>query len=563
MRKTIVGFLLLSFWLTLTVGIAMGQPTAEPQPVTAPVLRPLAAPEAIYSPPLSITTFFSGGNSFAGNMFDVANVSPNPIVINSFDVHLGPGTGVSISVYHTPNTYVGKELDSSQWTLMGTDTVDSAGTNQPTPVEIGGLLILPGESYGFYLTVSNYPAASMQYTNGSNVISNGDLSLTLGIGKGNPDFTGTTFLSRSWNGTIYYSPSAGISVNKTVGTDPNACATGDELTLPATGGAVTYCYTVENTGGITLTNHNLVDDQLGTILNNLSYNLAPGASAYITATTLITHTVVNSATWTADDGSVTATASDIATVTVPIANPSIVFTQTVGLDPDVCANTEATTLPYGGGDVTFCFTVQNTGDITLTHHYVSENLLGVVLNNVPYDLAPNATTFVTGTVNITQTYVSGSVWQAFIAGSPVPISAYEEGFANVTVEPHMIGVELSADDAQSGAVGSVVTYTVSITNTGNASNGFLLELLSNNWATTLVTDTIILNAGASTTFEVAVTVPITAADGEMDTAVIQATAGVGRFAGGGSVDTISLTTTAVVAPPPANPVIYLPMIIKP
>ncbi|MBK8432171.1 MAG: hypothetical protein IPL28_13145 [Chloroflexi bacterium] len=41
MRKTIVGFLFLSFWLTLTVGMVMGQPTAEPQPVLVPVIHPL------------------------------------------------------------------------------------------------------------------------------------------------------------------------------------------------------------------------------------------------------------------------------------------------------------------------------------------------------------------------------------------------------------------------------------------------------------------------------------------------------------------------------------------
>ena len=337
-----------------------------------------------------------------------------------------------------------------------------------------------------------------------------------------------------------------IELTKTVGTDHTTCASTDSLTLPATGGEVTYCYTVENTGSITLTNHTLVDDQLGTILNNFAYDLAPSASVFITETVLITQTTVNSATWTADNGSQTAVASATATVTVPIANPSIILTQTVGLDPTVCANTNAITLPYGGGDVTFCFTVENTGDITLTHHYVAENLLGVVLNNVPYDLAPNATTFVTGTVHISQTYTSGSVWQAFIDGSPVPILAYDEGFANVTVEPHVIGVQLSADDAQNGLVGNVVTYTVGITNTGNASNSFLLEVLSGDWDTSLMTTTVILDAGDSTTFEVYVTVPVTAVDGDMDTAVIQATAAMGRrFPWGGSVDTVSLTTTAV------------------
>ncbi|MBK8432172.1 MAG: hypothetical protein IPL28_13150 [Chloroflexi bacterium] len=115
------------------------------------------------------------------------------------------------------------------------------------------------------------PAAIMQYTNGSNVISNADLSLTLGVGKGNPDFTGNTFANRSWNGTIYYIPYVPeISLNKTVGTDSATCAGTDTVTVPV-GSEVTYCFEVTNTGLVTTSLHTLVDDQLGTVLNNYAY----------------------------------------------------------------------------------------------------------------------------------------------------------------------------------------------------------------------------------------------------------------------------------------------------
>ncbi len=343
-----------------------------------------------------------------------------------------------------------------------------------------------------------------------------------------------------------------IELVKTVGTDPTTCASGDNITLPVTGGEVTYCFTVFNTGDITLTHHTLTDSHLGSIVNGYLFDLPPSVGAYMTVTTIITQTTVNTATWEAFiDGSpvpISATDDDTATVTVPTANPSITVNKTVGLDPSVCAVTDNVNLPLGGGEVTYCFEVTNTGDITLTHHTVTDSHLGSIVSGMAYDLAPGATVFITATAEVTQTTMNTAVWEAFIDGSPLPISATDDDTATVTVAGLVTGVQLSADDAQSGAVGSVVTYTVSITNTGNASNGFLLELLSNNWATVLVTDTIILDAGASTTFAVAVTVPITAADGEMDTAVIQATAGVGRFAGGGSVDAVSLTTTAVANP---------------
>ena len=112
------------------------------------------------------------------------------------------------------------------------------------------------------------------------------------------------------------SPSASISLDKTVGLDPNACALTNEVTVAA-GTTVVYCYTVTNTGSETLGTHTLVDDHLGTLLNNFAYSLTPGASAFITESATINATTVNSATWTASNAGVGGVeASDTATVTV-------------------------------------------------------------------------------------------------------------------------------------------------------------------------------------------------------------------------------------------------------
>ena len=110
-------------------------------------------------------------------------------------------------------------------------------------------------------------------------------------------------------------PTASIGLAKTVGTDPSVCAAGDQITVAA-GATVYYCYTVTNTGAVALTSHSLVDDHLGALLNNFPYNLAPSASAFLTAEATINVTTVNSATWTATDGAQTVAASDVATVTV-------------------------------------------------------------------------------------------------------------------------------------------------------------------------------------------------------------------------------------------------------
>jgi hypothetical protein len=73
-------------------------------------------------------------------------------------------------------------------------------------------------------------------------------------------------------------PAPSLVLTKTVGLDPNVCATADNIIVPAGQGgtAVTYCYTVQNTGNITLTVQNLVDDQLGVLLGpDAPFEVAP------------------------------------------------------------------------------------------------------------------------------------------------------------------------------------------------------------------------------------------------------------------------------------------------
>jgi hypothetical protein len=104
-----------------------------------------------------------------------------------------------------------------------------------------------------------------------------------------------------------------ISLNKTVGTTPGVCAVGDSVTVTA-GTEVYYCYQVENTGDVAFNFHDLVDSELGTILNDFSYVLAPGAfSPEIIVPATPMATVTNVGTWTA----MTALGSYIADDTIP------------------------------------------------------------------------------------------------------------------------------------------------------------------------------------------------------------------------------------------------------
>jgi hypothetical protein len=124
---------------------------------------------------------------------------------------------------------------------------------------------------------------------------------------------------------------------------------------------------------------------------------------------------------------------DEALVTVPvtltvnpyIAIPSIVLSKTVGLDPDVCATSDSIIIPagMGGTEVTYCYTVQNTGDVTFTNHTLTDTVLGTLLNNEPVVLGPGATYFITQTSLITQTTVNTAYWTAYEAtGAPTTAS---------------------------------------------------------------------------------------------------------------------------------------------
>ncbi len=92
-----------------------------------------------------------------------------------------------------------------------------------------------------------------------------------------------------------------IELTKTVGTEPEpACATEDFISVPP-GTDVTYCYEVRNTGNTTFSLHDLFDDQLGLLQDDLLQELAPGQTLQVTTTANILTTTVNSATWTARD----------------------------------------------------------------------------------------------------------------------------------------------------------------------------------------------------------------------------------------------------------------------
>ncbi len=154
----------------------------------------------------SLTTLFAANNSFAGNTFDIEVTKP--VRITGFDVNLDDaGATSTVDVYYRMGTAVGVENDPSAWTLLGSDAgVVNAGIDLPSYVDVGGLVLSPGQVYGFYVDLSSWLTSltSMLYTNGGpTAFSNADMTLTTNTGQAAPAFSGS-FFPRQWNGTVYY-----------------------------------------------------------------------------------------------------------------------------------------------------------------------------------------------------------------------------------------------------------------------------------------------------------------------------------------------------------------------
>ncbi len=151
----------------------------------------------------ALTTLFSSGFIFNGNMFDITIASE--ITVTNFDLNLDLGSH-DIEIYMKAGTYVGSEANAAAWTLVGSATgVIGNGAGVPTPFPAPVIVNITPGTVGVYVTTTG--ASNVNYVSGTLVGQVAATDGTLSIAEGNSinyPF-GSTNSPRIWNGTIHYS----------------------------------------------------------------------------------------------------------------------------------------------------------------------------------------------------------------------------------------------------------------------------------------------------------------------------------------------------------------------
>ncbi|MBL7199460.1 MAG: SBBP repeat-containing protein [Anaerolineae bacterium] len=240
------------------------------------------------------------------------------------------------------------------------------------------------------------------------------------------------------------------------------------------GEVLTWTYRVTNTGNVTLTGVTAVDDLLGAV-SCPETTLAPTATMTCTVTGTATvglYINVGTATGTPPGGLESVSDSDRSHYTGISASPAVdIQKRTNGHDADVAPG------PYiqVSTVVTWEYLISNVGNEVLTGLVVTDSDPGVVISCTQDTLEVFELTVctVTGTAGLgqysNQAWVTGTASVSSEVVSDTDLSHYYGADPSIDVEKHTNGQDADAEPGPYILVGDAVTWTYTVTNTGNVS----------------------------------------------------------------------------------------------
>uniref|UniRef100_UPI00047AB329 DUF7507 domain-containing protein n=1 Tax=Algoriphagus vanfongensis TaxID=426371 RepID=UPI00047AB329 len=235
------------------------------------------------------------------------------------------------------------------------------------------------------------------------------------------------------------------------------------------GDVIEYTIVVENTGNVTLSDITITEPKAVITSGNPVVTLAPGNTATITAEHVVTQADLDAGFYSnqasaqgkdTNNGNVDAITNE---VTVPaIQNPSLITLK------------RSTTSSYSSvGDViNYDIIVRNTGNITLTNIVVTDPKAVVTSGSPIATLAPQQSATVTAEHEVVQEDIDAGSYtnQATATGQ----DTNSEDVTNITNEVTVPAIESPAITIEKTAItpnytenGDVISYQVTVTNTGN------------------------------------------------------------------------------------------------